>query len=174
MSDSIDKRFCFDIIPAEKPNCLYTFQALSEEDRKLWLDAMDGKEPVQISSSLAINPGKPLPQRQEECLLDDLGFTFVQKCIHVIEKRGLEDQGLYRVVGVASKVNRLIQLCLDRRKIGDNNQIYDFENCEEWETKTITSALKTYFRNLPEPLMTFRLHLAFIAAASNSIDFLTF
>ena len=23
-----------------------TFQALSEEDRKLWLDAMDGKEPV--------------------------------------------------------------------------------------------------------------------------------
>ena len=25
---------------------MYTFQALSEEDRKLWLDAMDGKEPV--------------------------------------------------------------------------------------------------------------------------------
>lgn len=27
-------------------NVIYTFQALSEEDRKLWLDAMDGKEPV--------------------------------------------------------------------------------------------------------------------------------
>jgi hypothetical protein len=24
----------------------YTLQALSEEDRRLWLDAMDGKEPV--------------------------------------------------------------------------------------------------------------------------------
>ncbi|CAG2165864.1 unnamed protein product [Oppiella nova] len=164
MSDSIDKRFCFDIIPVEKPNCLYTFQALSEEDRKLWLDAMDGKEPIQLNPTLA---GKPLPQQQEDCHLDDLGFTFVQKCIHVIEKRGLEDQGLYRVVGVASKVNRLIQLCLDRRKISDNNEIYDFDSTDEWETKTITSALKTYFRNLPEPLMTFRLHIAFIAAAKH-------
>jgi hypothetical protein len=168
MSDSIDKRFCFDIIPVEKPNCLYTFQALSEEDRKLWLDAMDGKEPIPINSNINLNSGKPLIQRQEECLLDELGFAFVQKCIQVIERRGLEDQGLYRVVGVASKVNRLIQLCLDRRK-HSNNELYDFDNPDEWETKTITSALKTYFRNLPEPLMTFRLHIAFIAAASNSI-----
>jgi len=175
MSDSIDKRFCFDLIPVEKPNCLYTFQALSEEDRKLWLDAMDGKEPIQISPSTGINSVKPLVQRQEECLLDDLGFAFVQKCIQIIEKRGLEDQGLYRVVGVASKVSRLIQLCLDRRKIS-TNELYDFDNPDEWETKTITSGLKTYFRNLPEPLMTFRLHLAFIAAASNSIiyDFYLF
>ena len=45
MSDSIDKRFCFDIIPEDKPGTL-TFQALSEEDRRLWMDAMDGKEPV--------------------------------------------------------------------------------------------------------------------------------
>jgi len=29
-----------------RPNVTYTFQALSEEDRKLWMDAMDGKEPV--------------------------------------------------------------------------------------------------------------------------------
>lgn len=27
----------------------YTFQALSEEDIKAWLDAMDGKEPVSIA-----------------------------------------------------------------------------------------------------------------------------
>lgn len=45
MSESIDKRFCFDIISEDKPAIL-TFQALSEEDRRLWMDAMDGKEPV--------------------------------------------------------------------------------------------------------------------------------
>lgn len=43
--DSIDKRFCFDVIAEDKP-APYTFQALSDEDRKLWLDAMDGKEPA--------------------------------------------------------------------------------------------------------------------------------
>lgn len=32
-----------------RPGIVYTFQALSEEDRKLWLDIMDGKEPVSVS-----------------------------------------------------------------------------------------------------------------------------
>lgn len=96
MSDSIDKRFCFDVIPVEKTssNC-YTFQALSEEDRKLWLDAMDGKEPPQLSvGGSTLNK---ITQRQEECLLDEYGFNFVRKCIDIIESRGLEDQGLYRL-----------------------------------------------------------------------------
>ena len=38
----------------------------------------------------------------------------------------------------------------------------------EWETKTITSAAKAFFRNLPEPLMTFKMHNSFNAAASKS------
>ena len=40
------------------------------------------------------------------------------------------------------------------------------DNVVEWETKTLTSAIKTFFRSLPEPLMTFQLHSAFINAAS--------
>ena len=36
----------------------------------------------------------------------------------------------------------------------------------EWESKTVTSAVKTFFRNLPEPIMTYKLHFKFIAAAS--------
>lgn len=35
----------------------------------------------------------------------------------------------------------------------------------EWEIKTISSAIKTFLRNLPEPLMTFDLHQNFINAA---------
>ena len=38
----------------------------------------------------------------------------------------------------------------------------------EWETKTITSAAKAFYRNLPEPLMTFKMHTSFNAAASKS------
>jgi len=40
-----EKRFCFDLQFEQKP-IVFTFQALSEKDRKAWLDAMDGKEPV--------------------------------------------------------------------------------------------------------------------------------
>lgn len=75
---------------------------------------------------------------------------------------GLEEQGLYRVVGVSSKVTKLLAMGLDRRKL----EKLSLEDPFEWESKTITSALKTYLRNLPEPLMTFRYHNAFITAAS--------
>ena len=165
MSDSIDKRFCFDVIPSEKPSGVYTFQALSEEDRKLWLDAMDGQDPIHMSA------GSPNDSsRAEECVLDDRGFAFARKCIEWIEERSLEDQGLYRVVGVASRVNRLIQNALDRRKLSSNGSdgfsgSFDMSS-EDWEIRTVTSALKQFFRNLPEPLMSYRLHQAFIAAAS--------
>lgn len=48
MSDSIEKRFCFDIQSDDKPGIVFTFQALSEQDRKAWMDIMDGKEPVSV------------------------------------------------------------------------------------------------------------------------------
>ncbi|ODN00520.1 Rho GTPase-activating protein 10, partial [Orchesella cincta] len=153
MSDSIDKRFCFDLTTENRPGVVFTLQALSEDDRRLWLDAMDGREPTYGP------PGK-VP-KSEETILDDVGFSFVQQCIAELEVRGLEEQGLYRLVGVSSKVSKLLAGGLDRRKI-EKLQLSD--RCE-WETKTITSALKTYFRNLPEPVMTFRFHESFIAAA---------
>ena len=58
-------------------------------------------------------------------------------------------------------------MALDRRKLNESGEIsFDVENPDEWEIRTVTSALKNYFRNLPEPLMSYRLHNAFIAAAS--------
>ena len=47
-------------------------------------------------------------------------------------------QGLYRVVGVASKVTKLLTMGLDRREADQLNLTDNIE----WETKTITSALK--------------------------------
>ncbi|XP_078682906.1 rho GTPase-activating protein 26-like isoform X33 [Branchiostoma floridae x Branchiostoma belcheri] len=186
MSDSIDKRFCFDIMANDKATSI-TVQAMSEDDRKAWLEAMDGKEPIyQV-------PGTPSSTEEiwnvmpflvtkkssvesmtgtETCpspgcrwrflphdLLNDIGFTFIKRCIQSIETRGIEEQGLYRVVGVNSKVKKLTELCLvDRRKA-------DKVDLDEYEIKTITSALKNYFRGLPEPLLTFKLHQEFINAA---------
>ncbi|XP_076249782.1 GTPase regulator associated with FAK isoform X2 [Calliopsis andreniformis] len=152
-SDTIEKRFCFDITSVDKPNVVYTFQALSEEDRKLWLDVMDGKEPNY--------PIVGVSTKSEETILDGTGFMFVSKCIAALEDRGLEEQGLYRVVGVASKVNKLLAMGLDRRKLEKLN----LDDRFEWESKTITSALKTYLRTLSEPLMTFRYYNNFISAA---------
>uniref|UniRef100_A0A673MIW0 Oligophrenin 1 n=1 Tax=Sinocyclocheilus rhinocerous TaxID=307959 RepID=A0A673MIW0_9TELE len=48
-TDSTDKRFCFDIETNESPVLL---QAISEVNRKQWMEAMDGKEPVGLTLSL--------------------------------------------------------------------------------------------------------------------------
>lgn len=159
MSDSIEKRFCFDIQLDSKPGVVFTFQALSEQDRKAWMDIMDGKEPTYTTPVVNISK---IPN-SEERQLDDTGIQFVRRCIDVLESRGLEEQGLYRVVGVSSKVNKLLTMGLDKRK----SEKLNLEDPQEWETKTITSALKTYLRHLPEPLMTFRYHNGFIAAVKN-------
>lgn len=150
-TESIDKRFCFDIISDDRPSVIYTFQAQSEDDRNLWLEALDGKEP-----RLTNLPGKP--SSAEESYLDESGFHFMRECFNMLEKRGLEEEGLYRVVGVASKVTKLLNSGLDRRKL-------EKLNLENIESKTITSAVKTFLRNLPEPLMSFELHHKFIEAA---------
>lgn len=113
------------------------------------------------------------PQQQQECHLDELGYCFVEKCIEIIEARGLDEPGLYRIGGVNSRVARLLQMCLDRKNYNPATRkvtMPDFSDPVDWETKTITSALKNYLRNLSEPLMTYNLHPSVIEAASKYDD----
>ena len=61
---------------------------------------MDGKEPMYVHA--------PKPSNAHQTFLDEGGFLFIQRCFQTLENRGLEDQGLYRVVGVSSKVTKLL------------------------------------------------------------------
>lgn len=146
----------------QKPSIVYTFQALSEKDRKVWLDAMDGKEPVYLT------PGKSASAMQDdEYCINELGFAFVKKCIECLEQRGLEEEGLYRVSGVGTKINKLLQLGLDGKKTDAERFAFftDDQYLDILESKTIASALKQYLRKLKEPLMTYRYFNGFLAAA---------
>ncbi|KAM7346400.1 GTPase regulator associated with FAK isoform 2-T3 [Cochliomyia hominivorax] len=154
-ASEFEKRFCFDLTFKEKPGIVYTFQALSEEDRRAWINAMDGTEPTYLA------PGKV--KAGEEYQLDDIGFAFVRKCIETLENRGLEDEGIYRKSGVGTKISKLLALGMDRKKA---DSVFNDEQYRDlMESNTIASALKTYLRNLNEPLMTYRYHSGFIEAA---------
>uniref|UniRef100_A0A8C5B9X4 Rho GTPase activating protein 42a n=1 Tax=Gadus morhua TaxID=8049 RepID=A0A8C5B9X4_GADMO len=124
--ESIDKRFCFDIEVVERHG-VTTLQALSESNRRLWLEAMDGKEPV-------------WPLCPFITFLNETGFTFVKRCIELVEMRGIDMLGLYRTGGVNSKVQRLM------------TTVFGKEPCDLdpdlWDNKTITSGLKNYIRRI--------------------------
>ncbi|XP_066891724.1 rho GTPase-activating protein 10 isoform X4 [Kogia breviceps] len=157
-TDSIDRRFCFDVEAADRPGVSLTMQAFSEEERKQWLEALGGKEALFPSFNRAI-----IPRPEGSAQLDRMGFTILRKCISAVETRGINDQGLYRVVGVSSKVQRLLSMLMDVKTCNE----VDLENSIDWEVKTITSALKQYLRSLPEPLMTYELHGDFIVPAKS-------
>uniref|UniRef100_A0A8C7PSJ5 Rho GTPase activating protein 10 n=1 Tax=Oncorhynchus mykiss TaxID=8022 RepID=A0A8C7PSJ5_ONCMY len=112
-TDMLDRRFCLDIEITDRPGTVLTVQSLSEDDHKFWIHAMGGKEPV---SNHIILTG------HVTCLLT-----------------GINDQGLYRVVGVSSKVQKLLSLMIDEK----SNDV-DLSTCEDWDVKTITSTLKLY------------------------------
>ncbi|KAF6726314.1 Rho GTPase-activating protein 42 [Oryzias melastigma] len=171
-TDSIDKRFCFDIEVAER-NDIYrgtlfrplqffckvrhgvmTLQALSESNRRLWLEAMDGKEPIYNLPAIL--------SKKEETYLNEAGFNFVRKCISLVEKRGINTMGLYRIGGVNSKVQKLMNTFFSSKAPVDMDL-----DPEMWDNKTITSGLKNYLRCLSEPLMTFKLHKDFILAVKS-------
>ncbi|KAM6356656.1 rho GTPase-activating protein 26 isoform 3-T3 [Alca torda] len=129
-TDSIEKRFCFDVEAVDRPGVI-TMQALSEEDRRLWMEAMDGREPVYNSNKDNQSEGR------------------------------INEQGLYRIVGVNSRVQKLLSMLMDPKTATET----ETEICAEWEIKTITSALKTYLRMLPGPLMMYQFQRSFIKAA---------
>ncbi|XP_006873331.1 PREDICTED: rho GTPase-activating protein 26 [Chrysochloris asiatica] len=151
-TDSIEKRFCFDVEAVDRPGVI-TMQALSEEDRRLWMEAMDGREPVYNSNKDSQSEGM--------AQLDNIGFNIIRKCIHAVETRGINEQGLYRIVGVNSRVQKLLSVLMDPKIASET----ETDICAEWEIKTITSALKTYLRMLPGPLMMYQFQRSFIKAA---------
>ncbi|KFP33828.1 Rho GTPase-activating protein 42, partial [Colius striatus] len=94
--------------------------------------------------------------------LNEAGFNFVRKCIHAVETRGITILGLYRIGGVNSKVQKLMNTIFSPKSPPDMDI-----DMELWDNKTITSGLKNYLRCLSEPLMTFKLHKDFIVAVKS-------
>uniref|UniRef100_A0A8D0GNC1 Rho GTPase activating protein 10 n=1 Tax=Sphenodon punctatus TaxID=8508 RepID=A0A8D0GNC1_SPHPU len=138
-TDTTDRRFCFDVETMDRTGIPMILQAFSEEDRKQWMETLDGKE---FSTLIYVYP-----------VVDTSFHSLI----------GINDQGLYRVVGVSSKVQRLLSLLMDVKTCNE----VDLENSVDWEVKTITSTMKQYLRSLPEPLMTHALHGEFIIPAKS-------
>nr|XP_006813177.1 PREDICTED: rho GTPase-activating protein 29-like [Saccoglossus kowalevskii] len=84
----------------------------------------------------------------------------ISKCISELQYRSLCVKGLYRVAPVKAKVEKLCQTF-------ENGA--DLVDLSDTLPHLITSVLKLYFRQLPEPLLTFHLYPEFIAIAKESL-----
>ncbi|KAI8992630.1 hypothetical protein BDB01DRAFT_443558 [Pilobolus umbonatus] len=80
----------------------------------------------------------------------------VEKCIEAVERRGMDYEGIYRKSGGVGQM-RQIQQTFER------GEIPNLIDEEKWnDICAITSVLKQYFRELPNPLFTYELHSKFM------------
>uniref|UniRef100_A0A8C9XA20 SH3 domain binding protein 1 n=1 Tax=Sander lucioperca TaxID=283035 RepID=A0A8C9XA20_SANLU len=80
----------------------------------------------------------------------------IEECIHMLLKTGMTEEGLFRLAAAASVVKRL-KSCLDQEAVDHS----DFS----MDPHAVAGALKSYLRELPEPLMTFELYNDWFKAA---------
>ncbi|XP_075979889.1 unconventional myosin-IXa-like isoform X4 [Anticarsia gemmatalis] len=85
----------------------------------------------------------------------------VDRLITTIEMTGLYTEGLYRKSGLSSKVREL-------RRLLDESPEQGAERLDSYAVHVRASVLKSFFRELPEPLLTFDLYDDFIMAAQIS------
>ncbi|KAG0190263.1 hypothetical protein DFQ28_002270 [Apophysomyces sp. BC1034] len=85
----------------------------------------------------------------------------VEKCVDEIEKRGLEEVGIYRVAGTGSVVNQL------KSEFNKNATLVNLSHPNWADINVIADALKQFLRELPEPLLTYSLYDEFITASAS-------
>ncbi|XP_011602360.2 GEM-interacting protein isoform X2 [Takifugu rubripes] len=88
---------------------------------------------------------------------DEVPFVVLQ-CTSEIEHRALSVQGVYRVSGSKPRIQKLCQAFeVQKEKV----------DLSEYSPHDITSILKQFFKELPEPLLTFDLYNGFVTVGKN-------
>ncbi|XP_069838640.1 rac GTPase-activating protein 1-like [Dendropsophus ebraccatus] len=109
-------------------------------------------------------PSQNVAPKKGQVLLSDFAPAappmvpgLVVQCVNEIEKRGLNERGLYRVSGGERLVKELKQKLLYGKVKSQQLMKEDIH--------AVCSVLKDFLRNLSEPLLTFSLHAHFLDAA---------
>ncbi|XP_008937510.1 PREDICTED: minor histocompatibility protein HA-1, partial [Merops nubicus] len=90
------------------------------------------------------------------------GIPFImKKCVAEIEKRALRTKGIYRVNGVKTRVEKLCQAFENGKELVELSQASPHD---------ISNVLKLYLRQLPEPIMPFRMYNELMGLAKESLQ----
>ncbi|XP_030848956.1 rho GTPase-activating protein 35 isoform X14 [Strongylocentrotus purpuratus] len=94
-------------------------------------------------------PCKPIKPALETLILNENGVpSFIEQCVDRIEDEGISQEGIYRVSGKAYDIEVII-------KMFDEDQLADLNSLENLSANTVASALKQFFKNLPEPIIPY-------------------
>ncbi|KAK3108613.1 hypothetical protein FSP39_011856 [Pinctada imbricata] len=130
-----------------KKSSLFKFKSF----RKTTINSSSGNSDDNCMFGVPLECCIPSPNNDHVPMIVDL-------CTKIVEARGLEVTGVYRIPGNTAAVNMMQE---ELNKGIDNMNVEH----EKWcDVNVIGSLLKTFFRKLPDPLITAELYQQFINA----------
>ncbi|XP_070552605.1 arf-GAP with Rho-GAP domain, ANK repeat and PH domain-containing protein 1-like isoform X2 [Ptychodera flava] len=141
---SLPSEGCNVVIGIVMPKRTVYILADTKQESDEWLQAL---------KTASTSTGKNLHEQQ---LTEDNVPVLVSKCIGYIAIHGLTEEGIYRRAGQDSKVKSVLaEFSADARSV----------NLDDYPVHEVANALKRFFRNLPDPLLTKALHAKWIEIA---------
>jgi len=94
------------------------------------------------------------------CIDNDLEVPYLVKvCCDIVNERGLEIVGIYRVPGNNAAVTYLTE------QVNKGVQAFALDDHRWQDVNVVSSLLKSFFRKLPDPLFTMDMYSMFIEAS---------
>ncbi|KHJ99874.1 RhoGAP domain protein [Oesophagostomum dentatum] len=150
-------------LAAKEQEIAKVFTALLEEQLEYHRVAMRTLEMVLPEIRRDIDNARPRPVFGVD-LSEHLRHTqgrvavVLEKCCTMLRTSGFAEKGLFRVNGNNTKIRRM-KAAFDAGQIDIDERAYDHD------PHSVCSVLKSYLRELPDPLLTHRLHNDWVNAA---------
>ncbi|XP_011602163.1 rho GTPase-activating protein 17b isoform X1 [Takifugu rubripes] len=172
MEEALNKvEICKDQLSAD----LYSFTSKEGDYARYYVMLLEAQADYHRRSLAALEAALPTIQMQQDSWLEKPAFGTaleehlkrsnrdialpIEACVMMLLETGMKEEGLFRIAAGASKLKKL-KAALDC----STSQLEEFYS----DPHAVAGALKSYLRELPEPLMTFGLYDEFTQACNVS------
>ncbi|XP_008286121.1 rho GTPase-activating protein 17b isoform X2 [Stegastes partitus] len=172
MEEALNKvEICKDQLSAD----MYNFASKEGEYARYYVMLLEAQADYHRRSLAALEAAIPTIQTQQDSWMEKPAFGTaleehlkrsnreialpIEACVMMLLETGMKEEGLFRIAAGASKLKKL-KAALDC----STSQLEEFYS----DPHAVAGALKSYLRELPEPLMTFGLYDEWIQASNVS------
>ncbi|KAM3597482.1 uncharacterized protein V6R79_005147 [Siganus canaliculatus] len=172
MDEALNKvEICKDQLSAD----LYNFAAKEGDYARYYVMLLEAQAEYHRRSLVALEEAIPNIQTQQDSWIEKPAFGTaleehlkrsnreialpIEACVMMLLETGMKEEGLFRIAAGASKLKKL-KAALDC----STSQLEEFYS----DPHAVAGALKSYLRELPEPLMTFGLYDEWLQASNVS------
>ncbi|XP_035810239.2 rho GTPase-activating protein 17b isoform X3 [Amphiprion ocellaris] len=172
MEEALNKvEICKDQLSAD----MYSFSSKEGEHARYYVMLLEAQADYHRKSLAALEAAIPTIQMQQDSWMEKPAFGTaleehlkrsnreialpIEACVMMLLETGMKEEGLFRIAAGASKLKKL-KAALDC----STSQLEEFYS----DPHAVAGALKSYLRELPEPLMTFGLYDEWIQASNVS------